>query len=193
MNSQNHCFNAETLSVLSNLIGKNLHLYRCDPFNFSTTVYENVGFSIDDKFYLLTNDLETMDYFGDHEDVAVLRFESFDAKDTHSCLGVPGTNELVEQVDHYVDDSILRIDIVNEIQQVFTNGIQTDEICFTRGIVFYFKDREIAFEKSWDLSKFIIITQGENLIGQFQSTEKFCELWHAPDSGICRREIITIS
>lgn len=84
---------------------------------------------------------ETVDYYGNIDDVAICRFVKSEDDEIHSAL----TD--VEQIDTPVNGSIEKIVLVNENQQIFADGVQTYDVWLTRGVIFTVNGREISFEK----------------------------------------------
>jgi len=76
-------FNNESLKKL---IGNHFDKYRCDKFEFTNSVTQNVGLYIDDNILNLTNIQESVDYFGNVDDYAVFKLDSAMDKDIKSAF-----------------------------------------------------------------------------------------------------------
>lgn len=166
-------FNQDTIH---SLIGKTFVKYRCDRFVFTNSVTQVVGFFIDDKVYNLTNCQETVDYFGQADDVAVLRFEETTSDEIKSAF----TD--VEQIDTPIGAAIDEIRLINENQRISVNGECTYDVWLTRAIIFVVDGREVLFEKDVvPFSEEIIISKGYELEGQLSDGGAFLEGW---DEGV---------
>jgi len=179
-------FDEKTVAVLQKMVGQYFHKLRHDPFIYAETVYQNVGLYIGNGTYSLVNELETMDYYGEMEDVAILTLKP--CKEDEITSGLENT----EQIDDVVEDIITEIRIVNENQQLFENGKQTYDVWLTRGIIFVCGEREIALEKDIWFSEEIAISKGYDTIKQFSDPKKFTEDWPNRKTANCSREIITL-
>lgn len=172
-------------NTVRSLIGKTLAKYRCDRFVFTNSVTQRVGFFIDDKVYNLTNCQETVDYFGQTDDVAVSRFEETTADEIKSAFAD------VEQIDTPIGASIDEIRLVNENQRITVNGECTYDVWLTRAIIFIVDGREVLFEKDVvPFSEEIIILKGYDLENQLSDGGAFLEGW---DEGIvpeCHRHTV---
>lgn len=180
-------FSADTIKIFRSMIGKIMYKYKCDPFEFSTSVYGIVGLLIDDKAYSLTNLVEVADYFGENEDVAMFKFQPAVYDEVHSMI------ENQTMVETPVDSVVSEISIVNEHQELFKNDIKIYDVQVTRGIIFKFDDNhELSFEKEIWFSENISVGKGYDLFSKFTPTTEFVESWSDGYWGECTREIITI-
>ena len=68
-------FSASDFTELQSMVGKKMLKYKCDPFEFSTSVYGIVGIAFEDASYAFTNLTEVIDYYGEQEDVALFKIE----------------------------------------------------------------------------------------------------------------------
>lgn len=186
MKKLNVCFDNTALKLLCNALGKSLVCYKSDPFMYSTSVYGIVGIKIEDIWLTLTNFVEVMDYFGDDEDVAVLKLLQSDEEYVHSYTGE-------NMITTPINAKITGIDIINENQQLYKNGEQTYDVWITRGIIFKLEDnREVLFEKDVWLSEDIIIEKGEKLITKLAPLENFSDNWEGDYRGVAIRNIIEL-
>ena len=180
-------FSASDMSLIQSMIGKRLIKYKCDPFEFSTSVYGIVGIALEDSTYAFTNLIEVMDYYGEQEDVALFKMKRIPFSSIHSLI----QNQAM--VETPVDSIISEIIVVNEQQQLFENDEQIYEVLLTRGIIFIFEDgHELSFEKSIWFSEDIAVEKGYNLIERFTPVDEFSEGWSGEYRGECSRELISL-
>lgn len=173
-------------NVFKELIGKRFNKICCDEFIYTPSVTQIAGLYIGDDIFRITNELETVDYFGTCEEIAVCRFSKCNNEDIKSAL-VAG-----QMTDTPVNSVIRSIKIVNEHQNVILNGEQEYDVWLTRGIIFTIEDREVSFEKSIvPFSEEINIHEGNNLIALF-GKEEFTEGWDRNVKAIVERETITL-
>lgn len=180
-------FTASDMEAIQDMIGKKMLKYKCDPFEFSTSVYGIVGISLEDASYAFTNFTEVMDYYGEQEDVALFKMERIPFSDIRSF--VQGQTMVETPVESVISEVI----VVNERQQLFENDEQTYEVLLTRGIIFIFTDgHELSFEKNIWFSEDISVERGYNLIDRFTHTTEFGEGWSDKYRGECSRELISV-
>ena len=180
-------FSASDMSLIQSMIGKRLIKYKCDPFEFSTSVYGIVGIALEDSAYAFTNLIEVMDYYGEQEDVALFKMKRIPFSSIHSLI----QNQAM--VETPMDSIISEIIVVNEQQQLFENDEQIYEVLLTRGIIFKFEDgHELSFEKSIWFSEDIAVEKGYNLIERFTPVNEFSEGWSGEYRGECSRELISL-
>ena len=181
--------NESEMQSLRNMIGKQFEKYRCDPFEFSSSVYLTVGIFADGMVFELRNEQQIVDDFGVVADVAIFTLsESLDEK-------IESGSEGIIQIDTPINEIIKAIRVVNENQRLYENGVQTYDVWLTRGIIFSFNERELSFEKDFvSFSEEINIRRGVELLDTFCGTEHFQENWEK-DGTVpeCSREIMTIS
>ena len=180
-------FSASDMAAIKSMIGKRMLKYKCDPFEFSTSVYGIVGIALEDSSYAFTNLTEVMDYFGDQEDVALFKLKQMSYADIHSMI------QGQTMIDNPIDSIIKEINIVNEKQQLFDNEVLIYEVLVTRGIIFKFDaGHELSLEKNIWFSEDISIEKGYNLINRFSPVNEFEESWSGNLNGICQRNIISL-
>ena len=181
------CFNEKEISCIRDMIGTILIKYKCDPFEYSTAVYGIVGIYTDKASYTFTNLIQTMDYYGANEDVAVFRVDKCSALEIKSFI--TGNTMIEVPVNKIIKD----VDIINEHQKVFEHGNQAYDIWLTRGIVFKFEDStELSLEKNIWFSEMITVDKGEQLLSRFTPVEEFAEDWEGDFCGECTREVVKI-
>jgi hypothetical protein len=181
-------FNENQMQTLKKLIGKRFEKYRCDPFEFGSSVYLTLGIYVDDMVFELRNEQQTGDYFGVTSDFAVFNLnKTLDGK-------IESGLEDVKQIDTPINEIIKTIRVVNENQRLYENDIHTYDVWLTRGIIFYFNEIELSFEKDFvSFSEEINIRRGVELLNTFCGTEHFQEGWEDGILPECSRDIITIS
>ena len=170
--------------IIRSLIGKKFSKYRCDAFDFTNSVTQIVGMYIGDKVYSLTNIQESVDYFGDSEDVAVCKFE--ETVDTNIKSAFKDTEMITTPIDGVIEKIIL----VKENKKLFKDGVELYNVWLTRGIIFFVDGREISFEKDGiPFSEEIIIRRGYDLIEKFSDEKEFLTSWGEGVIPKCTREI----
>ena len=175
------------IKCLTELLGQEFLKYRCDRFDYTNSVTGNVGLFIGDKVFLLANCQETVDYYGETEDVAVFRMDETETENVKSVF------EDVEQIDTPVKNKIKSIKLVNEHQQLFVDEECQYDVWLTRAVVFSFGDNEISFAKDTvPFSEEIMIKRGYNLTNEITSEADFLEGWDEEYSPKCSREIVVI-
>lgn len=180
-------FSAGDMNLLKAMIGKTMQKYKCDPFEFSASVYGVVGLMVDNNGYSFTNLIETADYFGQQEDVAMFKFQAATYDDINSMI----ENQIMNETP--VQNMISSIDIVNEHQELYKNNVKIYDVQLTRGIIFKFKDGyEISLEKEIWFSENITVNRGYELIKKFSPVSEFLESWSDEYHGECSREIVKI-
>ena len=161
--------------------------YKCDPFEFSTSVYGIVGIAFEDASYAFTNLTEVIDYYGEQEDVALFKIERKPFSVIQSLIH----NQTM--IETPVESIISEIIVVNEHQQLFENKEQTYDVLLTRGIIFRFIDGlELSLEKNIWFSEDITVKKGYNLIDNFSPTSEFVESWSGSYRGECSRETVLL-
>jgi hypothetical protein len=179
-------FTASDIAEIQSMAWKKLIKYKCDPCEFSTSVFGTVGIAFDNAAYAFTNLTEVMDYYGEKEDVALFKIECKPFSDIQSFV----QNQTM--IETPVECVISKITVVNERQSLFENGVQIYEVLLTRGIIFRFEDgHELSFEKNIWFSEDITVEKGYDLIARFAPTSEFTEGWSGNFHGECSRELIT--
>lgn len=174
--------------IIKDLIGKTFSEYKCDPFVFTNSVTQIVGLFIADKVYSLTNIQESVDYFGNTEDISVCKFKEAGEKDIQSAF------KDTEMISTPVKGIIEKILLVNEKQQLFKDGEEVYRVWLTRGIVFFVNGREISFEKDIvPFSEEIIVRRGYSLLRDFSDEKEFLQSWSEEYEPICNRQVTEIA
>ena len=180
-------FSVDDMNLIKNMVGKKMIKYKCDPFEFSTSVYGIVGVFLEDVSVAFTNLVEVMDYYGEQEDVALFKIERRNYDNINSFI------QNQKMIEMPVDSIISEVLIVNERQVLFENEEQIYEVLLTRGIIFKFEDgHELSFEKNIWFSEDITVEKGYDLIDRFTPLSEFSEGWSKNCRGECSREIISI-
>ena len=180
-------FTASDMAALKSMAGKKMIKYKCDPFEFSASVYGVVGIAFEDAAYAFTNIVSNMDYYGEQEDVALFKMERKPFASIHSMV----QNQTMLETP--VESVISEVLVVNERQQLFENNVQTYEVLVTRGIIFIFEDgHELSLEKNIWFSEDITFEKGYNLIQRFTPASEFEEGWSGDYRGKCTRGIVSL-
>lgn len=181
-------FSASEMAEIQSMVGKKMLRYKCDPFEFSTSVYGIVGVAFEHTAYAFTNLTEVRDYYGVDEDVAIFRMKQKDFTGIKSLI--PDQTMIEMPVESVVSEVV----VVNECQKLFENGEQIYEVLLTRGIIFRFAEgHELSFEKNIWFSEDIAVEKGYDLINRFSPTSEFVDGWSDNYEGQCSREVISLS
>ena len=173
----------DEIQFLRSLIGNELKAIHHDEFNFVNSSSQVVGFETATSSFYLYSFTEPQDYYGTTEDVAIWSIE-----DTR----YPLLNSKI-LVNTPINQRVCSIQLIQENQRLFKNGIQIYDVWVTRGIIIDFGDRQISFEKAVWFSEEIYIQKGYGLIEKFASTNNFVESdWDAGITAECSRSIDTI-
>lgn len=128
-------------NIFKKMIGKTFEKYRCDEFTFNNSVTGVIGIFIDGKVYEFRNEQKSVDYFGEQDDYAVFEVsECFES-------AIKSFFDDTEQIDTPVNQTIKKIALINENQQIFERDTLIYNVWLTRGVIFDLGDREIAFKK----------------------------------------------
>ena len=180
-------FSSDEMTEIQNMVGKRLVKYKCDPFEFSTSVYGIVGICLEDASYAFTNATEVADYFGDREDVAIFKMQRMPFDKITSLI------QGQKMIETPVESIISEILVVNEHQKLFEKDEQIYDVQLTRGVIFKFVDgHELSLEKNIWFSEDISVEKGYDLIERFTPTEEFAEGWSGDFRGECSREVVVI-
>ncbi len=184
MNTLDMRFNAK---MIRNLIGKEFSQYKCDPFDFTNSVTQIVGIYIGEQVYSLTNIQESVDYFGNTDDIAVCKFTEMEDADIKSAF------KDTEMIITPVNGTIEKVLLVNENQKIYKNNEELYNVWLTRAIIFCVNGREISFEKdNVPFSEEIIIQRGYNLMEKLSDEKEFLASWSEGLVPKCVRDIIEI-
>lgn len=179
-------FSTSKINLLHSLIGNELRFIRHDTFLYSKGIYGIAELNISGKKYKVTNLIETLDYYGNIEDVAVFRFDEANEEQINSL-----TNS--SMITTPINSPIKEIHIINENQQLYYKGVQTYNVYIVRGLIFILNDgREVSFEKPVWFSEEIYIQTGYNLYKEFSNNDAFLEDWEKDYSAKYSRDIISI-
>lgn len=146
-----------------------------------------MGFIGHDVFSL-TNIQESVDYYGNTDDIAVFKLNKSDENQIHSAF------KDVDMIFTSIDSVIKSVKIVNEHQVIKEDGNVTYDIFLTRAIIIEVGDREIFFEKDIvPFSEEILIYRGYNLIEKCSDMTEFLNGWGDIVTPECSREVLSIS
>lgn len=173
--------------LLHKWIGKCFEYYQCDTYDFTNSVTQIVGLFIDKKMYALTDIQEPVDYFGNLEDIAVFKVKRCEGSDVKSAF------KNREQIKTPINNSIEKIHLINEHQQLYVESELDYDVWLTRGIIFFVEGREVSFEKDTvPFSEEIIINRGYDLIRKFSGTQDFMGGWEKGMTPVCTRSVVEI-
>lgn len=117
---------------------------------------------IGDEVFALTNIQESVDYYGEKDDMAVSKlYRSDDSK-------IKSAFTDVKMISTPVNEVITSVKLVNEQQKVSIKDELKYEVWLTRAIIFEAGEREISFEKDTvPFSEEITIRRGYNLMEKY--------------------------
>ena len=180
-------FSASEMAEIQSMVGKKMGKFKCDPFEFSTSVYGIVGISLEDADYAFTNMVDVMDYYGEQEDVALFKIER--RPFSRICSLIQNQTMIETPVEAIISEVL----VINERQQLFENDEQIYEVLLTRGIIFKFEDgHELSLEKNIWFSEDITVEKGYDLLSRFSPETEFSEGWSGNYHGECSREILSL-
>lgn len=187
METEDLRFDSTKIEELKESIGKILKYVRCNPFEYSAAIYGIVGIVTDVGAYIFTNSLETINYLGTHEDVAMFEVELTDEEKIKSKI----LDE--ELINMQINKRIKGIRLINEHQEVFHEGVKAYDVRLTRGIIFDMEDGlEVSLEKDVWFSEMIYVQRGRDLLEKFASTKDFEEDWQDSYRGKATRKIVEL-
>ena len=174
-------------NVLRDWKGKTFEKYRCDAFSFNSSVTQIASLFIDGKVYAITNIQETVDYFGNQEEIALFKVNEIKEEDAKSAF------KDVEQIETPINEAIDSIRIINENQKISNSEEMLYDVWFTRAIIISVGGREILFEKDIvPFSEEIIIKRGYNLADNMDSEKDFLGGWDIDITPECSREVVEL-
>lgn len=174
---------SQEILMLKNLVGKELKAIYHDKFDFVNSSSQVVGFEAENFVFYLYSFVESLDYFGSAEDVAVWSVETkkYAMVESKDIIKTP------------ILKTVKNIQIIQENQRLYKKNAQIYDVWVTRGIIIDFGDRQISFEKAVWFSEEIYIQRGNNLIEKFSSVNSFIENdWDDELYAECSREITVI-
>ncbi len=170
--------------LIKSWIGKKFLKYECDAFDFTNSVTQIIEIYIGDEKYTLTNIQEKVDYFGNTDDIGILRINKVKNQTIKSAF------KDTAFVNTPIEEKISGIKIVNENQKTLVNGKVEYDVWLTRAIIFEIGEREISFVKDFvPFSEEIIIRRGYNLLEKITENKMFLEGWDIDITPKCTRQI----
>ncbi len=173
----------DEITILRKLIGHELKSIYHDEFNFVNSSSQVVVFETTSGNFYLYSFTEPQDYYGITEDVAVWSIEDtrYPLLDSKKLVNTP------------INQKVCSVQLIQENQRLFKDGLQIYDVWVTRGIIIDFGDRQVSFEKAVWFSEEIYIQKGYSLIEKFSSVNSFIENdWDAGITAECFRTIDTI-
>ena len=174
-------------ALIQSWIGKKFNKYKCDAFDFTNSVTQIVGLYIGDEIFALTNIQESVDYYGEKDDMAVSKlYRSDDSK-------IKSAFTDVKMISTPVNEVITSVKLVNEQQKVSIKDELKYEVWLTRAIIFEAGEREISFEKDTvPFSEEITIRRGYNLMEKISDNDDFLQEWGEKYLPEYKRETVII-
>ena len=170
--------------ILKSIIGKTLDCIEHDEFTFTDSSSQVVKISSYGETIFLYSFVEELDFYGSTEDVAVWTVEKteYPLVAEKSFIKMP------------IQQTITKISLIQENQQMFDQGVQTYDVWVTRGIIIDVGDHQISFEKPVWFSEDIIIRKGYELQKTFRSAEAItnAENWNDGMEMTCSRNVETL-
>lgn len=167
------------MAVLNSMVEKKLISVKHEPFVFVNSSSQVVQINSEIGEFYLYSFVESLDYFGSEEDVAVWSLEAM-------------PNKVVERknfVETPFNENVKKIIVVQENQRLFQNEAQIYDIWLTRGIIFDFGERQYSLEKAVWFSEDIYLQKGYDLINKFTSVDKFIDSdWDEDFKAECSRQ-----
>lgn len=165
------------IDMLRAMIGREFSAYLHDEFQYTQSSSQAVEIIIGNESYYIYSFTEENDYFGSTEDVAVwsVSDEKYPIIDSKTFTRTP------------INETIKAITLVQENQRVYDGNEQIYDVWLTRGIIFDFGDRQVAFEKDIWFSEEIIVHRGYELIEHFASVNDFGNDWEKSLKTECSR------
>jgi hypothetical protein len=174
-------------NIIRSWIGAKFEKYRCDRFDYTNSVTQIVGLYISGEIFALKNVQESINYFGEEDDIAVYRLTKLETDAIKSAFSD------IEQIDTPVSGIIESVTIVNENQQLYENNELLYDVWLTRGIIFKVDGRELLFEKDIvPFSEEIFIQRGYDLCEKIASSEDFLTGWDEEYEPKVFREAVVI-
>ena len=174
-------------NLIRGWLGKEFKKYKSDAFDFTNSVTQIVGLYIGDNVYALTNVQETVDYFGNTDDIAVSKL--FLSED----ISIKSAFVDVDMISTPIGNNITAAKLVNEHQELSINGEHTHDVYLTRAIIIEVGNQEISFEKDTvPFSEEITIQKGYDLLDKVSDNDGFLEGWGEEYNPTYSREIIEI-
>ena len=143
--------------LIHSFIGKTLTKYKHSKIMNTSSVTGILGFEINDSVFELTNDYESIDYFGLDNEATIFRIANSKWCDVESMI-----NNDVNQ--NCINEKIQKILLVNDHTILKIDQHVEYDMWDTKAIIFYFENYELCFAKQdcW-FSQEIEIYKGYNL------------------------------
>ena len=106
-------------NIIKSWVSSTFKQYKCDAFDFTNSVTQIVDLFIDDDLFTLTNIQETVDYFGNDDDIAVFRLSKSKPENLKSAFIESGL------ITTPINGEITKIALINENQKVRINSTRT--------------------------------------------------------------------
>lgn len=176
--------NKKELKLLKSILGKELVSVGHDEFNFVNSSSQVVQINVENEIFYLYSFVESCDYFGSIEDVALWSFEKerYKAVDFKTFVEMP------------IREKVKNIKVIQENQNLYRNGEKIYDVWLTRGLIFDFGDYQLSFEKAIWFSEDIYIRKGYDLIYKFAPIKEFTGSdWGNDVVAKCSRKILSLS
>ena len=156
-----------------------------DEFTFTNSVYGRVSIFIPNKILNINNQLEELEFYGAKEDIALLSLTEANISEVGSLL------DNKKQIEMPAKNIITSIDILNYQIYIKIDGKEYDN-SWTEGIIFNFKNSQIAFCRSDRFTELIEIYKGYDLISKITPLEEYGKSFINPQMVKTKKNIISI-
>jgi hypothetical protein len=167
-------FDQESKKLLCGLIGHTMTQYRHDPFLYTNTFTRQCEIFFEDIVVMLKSQSVPVDFFfWGSDDVSKFSIQPIKKEEAVSAL--KGT----KQIDFPVNETVIDVLLVEDDIKQKKDGKAIFEYRFAKGIVFVFKDRQIAFERQGEYFSEEIrpIKTNGSAISMFEPTKSGEDVW----------------
>lgn len=174
-------------ALLAGMVGKEFEKIRCDEHPSGHSVYKGAGIYVGGKAYEIRNALESLDYFGDSEEVAVIGVREIEPGTSTSHLAG------VKQVDEAVRRTVEDVVVYEDTQTLAENGTDTGQYLFTEAIVFVLAGTMVVFGKHAWFSEEITVARGPQADASVPAADELLEESEDPRFGYrAERKVISL-
>jgi hypothetical protein len=167
-------FDQESKKLLCGLIGHAMTQYRHDPFLYTSTFTRQGEIFFEDRVVMLKSQSVPVDFFfWGPDDVSKFSIQSIKKEEAVSAL------KGAKQIDFPVNETVIDVLLVEDDIKQKKDGKTVFEYCFAKGVIFVFKDRQIAFERQGEYFSEEIrpIKTNGNAISMFEPTKSGEDVW----------------
>ena len=166
MNITDTLMSAEEINLLADMVGKTFESYSCDEFVFSPAVYQIVGLHVGGRAFVLLNEMQENDYFGEGDDVPVINAKEAAPDEIRS--HVVGGMLVDTPIDQVIEDII----VFEDTEYMSKDGEDPYRYNFTAAIVFVLFDRQVVFERDCWFSEDFLIYRGPDALQKIKTANE---------------------